>query len=401
MINNNKGFVQVLVILTVVVVLGAGGYYLATKNKNVNVEIPSESQNVQAPVVASPGEIKQPQKSETQISSKVCTLNKPETIAHIAYPRGERLIYDGKDMGAEKWFSGFLNNVSLSGDSIAFTRFGNPESNNPSDWHVIYNGKDLGVGSSPVIDGKHLAFGKYDAVQKDINLYHDGKISSGKDMASPVVLSGDHIAYVGYIDDKRHIIYDGKDLGEGTEVEISGDNIAYVGEVIMTPPFENNIYLNGKKIGEGIGGIILSGKNIAFTKNVNNERHIVFNGKDYGEYVTAGVYADGETPFIDGAHIVFVRDIDGKRHIIYDGEDLGEGSFPSLSGNHLAYQHDGSIVYDRKIIAKGSKPIVVGNHLAFSSVIDRKSYMVLDCQQVGLADQEHNYKPIVSIKNSR
>jgi len=372
MTNDNKGFVQVLAILILVVVLGGGGYYIVTKNRSASVT-----------------------------TSKVCAFNKPETIAHIAYPRGERLIYDGKDLGAEKWLSGFLNNVSLSGDSMVFTHFGNPESNNPIDWHVIYNGKDLGVGSSPVIDGKHLAFGKYDAVQKDINLYHDGKIISGKDMAGPVVLSGDHIAYVGYINDQRHIIYDGKDIGEGTEVAISGENIAYVGEVIMTPPFENNIYLNGKKVGEGVGGIWLSGKNIAFIKEVDNERHLIFNGKDYGTYVTAGVYADGETPFIDGEHIVFVRDIDDKRHIIYDGKDIGEGSFPSLSGNHLAYQRDGSIIYDGKVIAKGSKPIVVGGHLAFSSVIDKKSYMVLDCQLVGLADQEHNYKPVVSIKNDR
>ncbi len=70
----------------------------------------------------------------------------------------------------------------------------------------------------------------------------------------------------------------GKDLGQGKFIiRLSGNNIAFMKEI----DGKSHIIFNGKDMGEG-KFIRLSGDNIAFGREIDGKSYIIFNGQDLG-----------------------------------------------------------------------------------------------------------------------
>jgi len=153
--------------------------------------------------------------------------------------------------------------------------------------------------------------------------------------------------------------------------------------------------------------------NYAFIKNINNETHIIFNGKDLGIY-------GGDEPFLiarDG-HVAFSGPTKGPRlpgakRFIYDGKDLGEMdvditrtpieylyemplissghyAFVAVAGSILDYYGEKSgqpfrsyLVYDGKDLGDGYNPIVAGDHLLYEKNINGVTHYIYDNKDIG------------------
>jgi len=137
-----------------------------------------------------------------------------------------------------------------------------------------------------------------------------------------------HIVFNKLVDGKFHVIYDGKDLGEGKGGVASGDSIAFVREIGGA----SHIIYNGRDMGVGQYPL-LPGSNLVFFREINNKTHVIYNGEDIGD---VRVLQDYEMSLLEN-HIALEREINGKIHIIYDGEDLGEGRGPKVSGDGVAF----------------------------------------------------------------
>jgi hypothetical protein len=117
---------------------------------------------------------------------------------HVAFQRAGHVIYDGEDMGGGRY-------IELEGDHIAFQRkvFGKED-------HIIYDGTDLGEGFGITLENDHIAY-KRRVGENDIRLIYDGKDTGGVSTMY-IKLKDDHLMY---LNEKRHVILDGKDLGKG------------------------------------------------------------------------------------------------------------------------------------------------------------------------------------------
>jgi hypothetical protein len=81
------------------------------------------------------------------------------------------LVYDWVDLGEVK----YSDNIKLFNDHLVYTKEIN------GDTHIIYDGKDMGVGEKPIIYNDHLYFDIYrgDEIMPE-KYYYDGKIYTGQ-----------------------------------------------------------------------------------------------------------------------------------------------------------------------------------------------------------------------------
>lgn len=122
---------------------------------------------------------------------------------------GEKLhfIYNGKDFGI---MSNTGNDFNIAKDNFFFVR-----ANESNESIVVYNGKELGMGSGPVIGDAGFAYVKEVDGKKHI-IYNDKDLGEG---FNPMLSAdGGTIVFVREIDGKNHLISGEKDLGE-----INGD----------------------------------------------------------------------------------------------------------------------------------------------------------------------------------
>jgi hypothetical protein len=176
--------------------------------------------------------------------------------------------------------------VSLFGNHIVFER--NTEEYLPSDksgfqgistsMHIIYDGIDLGPGTDPVIWGDHLVFksqyceaytpeDSFDQGNdrcKAVLIYDGQVIDIKKDLGlekakyfliSEMALFGNHLAFHVFDGNSTKVVYDGKIIGE----------------------------VSGQAAGEDI---VLSGDHVAF---FNSDYHVIYDGKDLGEGTNSSV----------------------------------------------------------------------------------------------------------------
>ena len=108
-------------------------------------------------------------------------------------------------------------------------------------------------------------------------------------------------------------------------MSLSGGNLAFE-RTQGTPGIDYDSYIifNGENIGKGFGPVV-SGDNLAYYKVISGSPwsggsvyHVIFNGDDLGEANRFGIQ-------ISGKNIAFQREVNGKKHVIFNGQDLGEG----------------------------------------------------------------------------
>lgn len=173
-----------------------------------------------------------------------------------------------------------------------------------------------------------------------------------KETSDRVISIQKKVAFVRFVDDKPHLIFDGRDLGEMANqyFEFSEGNLVFERKVAE----DNHIIYNEKDLGSGFRPM-LSGKNLAFYRKIGEETHLIYNGNDLG-----AIFMDnGYSAKIAGSNLVFEKMINDKTHILYNNTDLGEGHSPMLSkdGKNVAFERDmeqGSVViYNEQVFDKG------------------------------------------------
>lgn len=137
---------------------------------------------------------------------------------HIAYWRQVKdkyhVIFDGKDLGVgnKPLIPGFFGlDIQLADQHIVFLR-----RTDTFVTHVIYDGKDIGEGSDPKIAGRHIAFLRGNDFMKK-HLIYDKKDMGIVSYENDFSLTPSHFAYNRVVKYKTHIILDGKDIGEGSD----------------------------------------------------------------------------------------------------------------------------------------------------------------------------------------
>jgi hypothetical protein len=118
-------------------------------------------------------------------------------------------IYDGKDFG-EIWNIG--DAFGIAKNNFFFMRL-----NEAGETIVVHNGKELGVGSDPVIGDEGFAYVKKVDGKKHV-IYNEKDLGEG---VKPIISTdGKSIAFVREVDGKKHVFVGADDLGE-----IGGDEL--------------------------------------------------------------------------------------------------------------------------------------------------------------------------------
>jgi len=152
-------------------------------------------------------------------------------------------IYDGNDVGKKSpheilpWYHGETIQ-EVNGEK-----------------HIFYKGKDWGNfdnGTYTIQDG-HIAivreasqFVSGGTTQHSFNVFYDGKDlgQAMNTLQEKPVLSRNHIAFIRYIDNQPHVIFDSKDLGVGHSIQLEGEHSAFING-------QNHIIIDGKDMGLG------------------------------------------------------------------------------------------------------------------------------------------------------
>jgi hypothetical protein len=324
---------------------------------------------------------------------------KPFHVAFVkAMPDGDRLTYDAQDLGHADPY------VALAGNHLAFVRTAAGAKPDSEDGHIIYDGVDKGPGTAVAADGDHFAFIRLSADRKANHLIYDDKdlgvIRSGQDIGEGLILRDGHVAFETEVDGKAHILYDGRDMGEGIHPIIGENSLAFLRQVqgggyrmiyngkdmgpaspafpcvtdehvVFTRPvgadnqrFE--VVRNDQVLATSGPGLVLqcSGRDYAFS---DDDPNFIFNGRNLGRFNGYGQ----ESAMADG-HVAFTRQVDGKTHVIYDGQDIGEGISPAVSGDDVAFvrevqgkKHVFLNGEDKGEIKEGGSPALVHGNLAF------------------------------------
>jgi hypothetical protein len=312
------------------------------------------------------------------------------TPYRLAYIDGNNhVIFDRKDLGDFGLNNGHDNfhSLTVSGESILWEK-SFPEKYKED--HLIFNGKDFGESWEFVTNGKDIYQGKINSNRPDysgdLDLFKNGKkvgVTSGLKTGGfqSLVVNDKHDAF---INDEDHIIYDGKDLGEGYDVLISGDNILY------TPSSEEEfadkeIRYNGTLVGlaKFDGYIALSGNNYVF---VDQNKHIIYNGRDMG----LGSGDDFDTPLaLSDKHFAYFHRTQLNKPYEYrlflDDKDIGDicnGNYDNIEpflkfiNNKLVASCGKEIFIDGKRIGEGDAESVQieGDNMVYEKPIDDKMY---------------------------
>jgi len=251
-------------------------------------------------------------------------------------------IYNGEYVGVEA-AEPYLYSAKIAGDRLGYL-----DSRFADGWHVIVDRKDYGAASSLLFSEKHVAFSR-----------EVGKVA-GTDL--PVY----------------HMIFDGKDLGQGTPLKIVGDSLLYNRDGKLYSFKDGEIVARE----EDVYTYDTDGKDEGFYEfyERGNMYRIYYNGALF-DTVPWTHNIDG--PYVEGGHIVYAHGPapgSNFHHVYYDGKDLGFGVDPVLEGDHLAYRmhrpDEHRFIYDGKdygqldgwSIYKGAYDLS-GDHFAFMQTI--------------------------------
>jgi hypothetical protein len=294
----------------------------------------------------------QPTTSNSQAKSEF----EPSRInyAYINNANGH-VIYNGKDVGVA--FDGPTYGMGLAGLTPVLD--GNDFAFTNSNGHLIYNGQDLGEYTysskegggnfwPPMLSSGHIAF--YRTINNKMHLIYDGK---DQGVVSNTILDGDNIVFT---NNANHIIYNGKDLGIGQNVTISNNHITYV----TSMDEKSHVIYDGKDLGLG-NNAMLFGNSFGYISLASGTENIIFNGNNFGE--------GGYPCEINEKHIACVRSMSDGNHVIYDGKDLGIGNYPHLDGDNIAYgdigSNDFSMKYNGKNIGQGARIVMNNGNYAY------------------------------------
>jgi hypothetical protein len=341
-----KGFISIPIIILILVLAGGTGYVAVKKGglSGIGLSGGGSDSLAYASVIEDKthaivngkdmGEIEQFASDAIRLSS-----------GHVAFLRPTadyktRVIYDGKDIGEAM-------KVAISGSNIATL----VEKDGVVEAFLNNKKVDLGEkldGRSIVLSGEKLAV----TTLKDEIIYDEKNMGVGSDPR----VSGSHIVFEGR-DDKyiSHIIYDGKDMGHGTAPSISGDHLAYVKSENPQPfaytlnTIEGDIILDGKVVGRGNLPVV-NGNHILYVKMKDVEKAKAAVKKD-GIFALMSqemqLVADGKV--IEEAQTLFGYDISKDGSVAYTKiENPGEKDIKNMKTG---------VYVDGKKIGDGFNPV--------------------------------------------
>jgi hypothetical protein len=211
-------------------------------------------------------------------------------------------------------------NIFLFADHVVTVRqvFSTDSRTGPHGYNTVhFDGRDLGQGDHPIIYGDHLAFATS----------CNPKEKKGPPYEQPWQhMKRDHkVPY--FTDGNRFIFLDGIVYDVGRQLRLTTDCYYQVPVLFF---FDGKLAFVLVRIPPGGGDI---------------ERRLIYDWKDIGPM--------REGYFRFQGHELYTKDVNGERHIIYDGANLGRGSNPVMFGNHICYfsttgDQGLHIVYDGK-----------------------------------------------------
>lgn len=229
------------------------------------------------------------------------------------------VIYNKQDMG-----EGIYRSLKLGGNSFAFLK---PVNNDPQGTiHIVYNGKDLrGAQQIYSVSDKYVFY--HDVYKKPfkgyVQMYFKNMEELGQGQYITVDGDGNYLLTGIYV--TSDFVYNGKNVGKAenaTTKYVDSGNYVFVREV----DGKNHVIYNGKDIGEGDDPVI-GGSNLAFIREINGKKHIIYNNEDMGEGNNVDLSSSGE-------RLLLKREINGILNAFYDGKNLGvcdKNCYPAFS----------------------------------------------------------------------
>jgi len=204
-----------------------------------------------------------------------------------------------------------------------------------------------------------------------------------------------HIAYFKLINNKAHVIYDGKDMGEADPmfrypwhgIILEKDHIFFTRKINGI----SHAIWDNKDLGEISSNVPpkLSDGHIGFLRIVGNEPHFIYDGKDMGKLTPLWNFD------IAGDHYAFMTPAEDKRttNLIYDGKVIKDVIRFAINEKHLAYvrKSDHHLIYDGKdlggeVWGTAGKLILAGDHILFTKEVGGKTYIFYDNNNLGDTD---------------
>jgi len=216
-------------------------------------------------------------------------------------------------------------------------------------------------------------------------------IYNGKDLGEGygITLAANNIAFLRDINGINHVIYNGEDLGEvgplyfSPMIQLSKNNIAFLQAVDLNKNICNIIY-NNQVLGEARCdySIQLSDNNLVYT---NSKFHTIFNGKDFG-YTVDYKLSDND--------LGIIRKENDKYYFIFNGENKGELGIEQarnlefdISDGNFAFGRiiDGKqhIIYNGKDMGEGKYVSLSGDNIAFIKEIDGVFHVIFNGNDMG------------------
>jgi hypothetical protein len=234
--------------------------------------------------------------------------------------------------------------------------------------HIIWNGKDMGLGHSPQLSKGHILFEREKNFQ-NIIVFDGTEVPGSEGAFSPEIKDGNFVFFkrirkIGVKDSAQgniFVYYNGKYYCDGTEEDLKiqydtherpyreifdfeGDNVICEQKVTTTGTEKSFIVFNGVVIGEGFSPQVSPNNSMYYKKQS-------FGGTEtdipliYVNNISVGEGEDFE--FSDDSFIFFRTNINGEKELVYNGKNLGE-----IEDEEKYVFKDGNIGYTKKQTVK-------------------------------------------------
>lgn len=282
---------------------------------------------------------------------------------------GVHVMFNGKDMGIGQ-------RPQITQGKLLYETVKNLQNS------IVFNGKNYGPGVDPHVKDGHFYYfrtvASENARTSDIGrilVYYDGKYyCDGKDKSikEKIAIAGNNVicqqdATADSIT-KSFVVYNGKVIDEGFNVQVSKKHYAYTKEKEFSDTTKIKvIIIDGYELGQGDELQFSNESFIYYKKNFEDKEELIYNGRNLG------VFKSRDSVVFNDGHVAFIREVeetikasDGTYttvkvpHVFHDGIDMGAGDVQGassstetssssqseskkifLSGGHIAFERQG------------------------------------------------------------
>ncbi|MBT4936339.1 hypothetical protein HON22_00310, partial [Candidatus Peregrinibacteria bacterium] len=279
---------------------------------------------------------------------------------------GVHIVFNGKDIGLGQ-------RPQITQGKLLYETVKNLQNS------IVFNGKNYGPGVEPQVKDGHFFYfrtvASENARTSDIGrilVYYDGKYyCDGKDKSikDKIAIAGNKVIcqqdFTSDSETKSFVVYNGKVVDEGINVQVSKKHYAYTKEKDFGDATKvKMIVIDGFELGQGDELQFSDESFIYYKKNFEEKEELIYNGRNLGTFKSRD-----SVVFNDG-HVAFIREVeeihkssDGNStitkvpHVFHDGIDMGAGDIQKettasstsqseskkifLSGGHIAFERKG------------------------------------------------------------